>query len=314
MSVLRLFDSSQYIAAGIGPAVISRGVIEDQGAYRPNEMPCAGINCILNTIHEFQEDGADLVYCMDRPPIYKRTLFQELYPYSGGYKGNRPRKSLATELQRDLAEEILKQIGVCVIAADGYEADDCIASIIAYYKNSYEKVYLHTRDSDLFYLVQDNVEIMPVGNQGKHITLQNWQSSVIKGADTLYNTSMLLKLFTGEKGDNIPRISQVTADKIRKWIKPNMFRYCGNIDLVRNWIGQATNYDPVALGTYNLIVPRMIPYEEIQMNESLFRRELFEYYASNLGNKYYRNVTCKAFEIGEETIEKYLDVYNGGGR
>lgn len=310
MTVLRLFDVSQYISAGVGKAVVSRGVIESQGVYRSNEMPCAGINFLLNTIHEFYDENTDLVFCFDRTPTFKRELHESLFPSMGGYKGNRKKKEDHIVFQRNLAEEIIRQIGFNVIAVDGYEADDCIASLVMAYKHDYEKIYVHNKDSDMFYLVTDNVIIAPVGDSGKTITLTNWEYTVKNNYIVPYNTLTLDKLIRGEMGDNIPHISKAMADRIMDSIPTSLYNKCGNNTLLKKWVLKATDNDPVVAGTLELITPLNVPYDLIETRESEFNKEVYEFYAAELGNKYYKRFNAKPYPIGDDVIEHYLSLYN----
>lgn len=310
MSTLRLFDVSQYIFSGEGDNVICSGVIEDQYSYRAYKMPCSGVAYLMNTIHEYLDEVTDLVFCFDSTPTYKRELHTKLFPESNGYKGNRTKKPEYITIQLQMAKEVIKQIGLSALEVNGYEADDIIASFIRYYKNDYERIIIHSNDSDMYYLVSDNVEIAPVNRIGKTITLSNWEMTVKLGSITPYNTITINKIIYGEAGDNIPYIKKDMADKIMKWIPQELYSKCGNNTLLRKWVLNAVHGDERTIGILDLVTPLIIPYEQIEIHESEFNKLLYEYYASITGCKYFRNFSYLPSEIGEETIRRYIEEYN----
>lgn len=312
MAILRIFDVSQYILAGRYGQIVSRGVIEDQMGYRSNEMPCGGLAYLLNTIHEFyKEDGVDLVFCVDKPPTIKRTLHEELFPALHGYKGNRGKKDYSIIVQREMAEEILKQMGFNVVCAEGYESDDCIASLVEYYKEQYDHIYIHNNDSDMFYLVCEDVTNISL-NGSRIVTYTNWETAVKKNFIVPYNTITLNKLIDGEPGDGIPHIAKDMADRIMSYIPERMYSKCGNNNLLTSWVDKATGGDERTMGTLKLITPLIVDYDLIELHETEFDKDLYEYYATNLGNRYYTRFVPKHSTMGEDTIIRYLDEYMGG--
>lgn len=319
MSVLRIFDSSQYISSGSKSAFLDGGYYILDGAGVERTMPSGGIACILEAVHEhMDEEDTDLVFCFDRAPTYKRNLFKEkLTPYGfGEYKGNRPTKDRDIPLQREMAEEILKQIGVNTVAVEGYEADDCIATIVEYYADSYDKVYIHTLDSDLFYLVNDKVEIVPLyynsfsGQRGKHITLSNWEQTVSSKADITYNCLTIVKMCNGEPGDNIPRISRVNADKICYSISKDKMHLCGHLPSLRAHIAKVTNNDEYTLAVFDLIVPVILKEEDVPLYENEIDKSLLRTY-SKLCGCHTEVLYAEEISIASETANKYLTIYNG---
>ena len=310
MSILRLFDVSQYIFSGEGNKVICSGVIEDQYGYRACKMPCGGIAYLMNVIYEYLHNDTDLVFCFDSIPSYKRELYKRLFPNGSGYKGNRPKKPEYITLQLQLAKEIIQQIGLSTFAIEGYEADDIIASLVRYYKNEYEKIIIHNNDSDMYYLVSDNVEIVPVNRIGKTVTLNNWETTVMPGNITPYNTITINKIIYGEAGDNIQYMIKEMADKIMKMIPKELYHKCGNHILLRKWVSNAVNDDERTMGIFDLVAPLIIPYEQVEIYETEFNKELYEYYASIVSCKYFKNYPYLVSDIGEETIRKYLEKYN----
>lgn len=308
---LHIFDTSQYICAGVGNAVVTTGVVEDAGCYRSKEIPCAGVNMLLNTVHEFAKEGNELVYVFDTIPSIKRELHTLTFPTMDGYKGNRPKKPRHIQYQREMAEEILKHIGFNCIKSKGYEADDCIASLVKACKNDYEHIFIHNKDSDLFYLVDDNVTIVPVGAQGKTVTKSNYETTVNRDYEVKYNALTIHKLLHGEMGDNIPKISDAMCERIRAALVGEDFTKFGDNDYVREFVAKVTDHDYYVMNTLNLILTLDVPAEDIELYETDYDEEVYKFYARALGAKYAPKV-AKDSPVGVEIIERYVDRYMGG--
>lgn len=309
---LHIFDVSQYIAAGAVRSDMFLGdVIEDGGIYRSKEMPVGGVKFLLNTIYEFKQKENELVFVFDSTPRIKREMHEKAFPSLGGYKGKRPKKLPGIILQRDLAYDILSMCGFNCIRVDGYEADDCIAAIVDEYKNSYEHVYVHNRDSDLFFLVEENVSIAPVGTQGKFITLANYEQNVSSKWDIKYNTVLLSKLYDGDTSDNIPRVSKDMAELIEKYITTDMYPLCGKKEYLRKWVLAATNADKQTMAVVDLILTLDVPVFEIQLHETYFDSDIFDYFACALGHRKAVN-SCAEISKCKHLLDDYLDRYTGG--
>ncbi len=328
---LHIFDVSQYIASGSKSLIVANGIIEDSGPFRSAEMPCGGVAYLLNTIYEFRNKDTELVYCYDRTPTVKRAMHERTFPNAGGYKGFRPKRDYSITVQRQLAEEIIKQIGLNTVAVDSLEADDCIASIIEYYKDSYENIYIHSKDSDLYYLVCNNVQIAPLckpysardryGNvrsiiNGKTINMSNWESEVVKDEIMPYNLLTIDKMCKGDYGDNIPKISRNMKDIILGDImqRPELYNRLGSMEFLREYICSVTKGDARTKDVMELIIPVIAKPEEVELNVSDLDVELLNYYAKKFGCKYAKKFALSDNELGSRTIDKYIDMYmNEGG-
>ena len=312
--ILRLFDVSQYLHAGERQSnMITLGAKLVQGVYRSIQVPSGGLSVLLNTIQEFKNDDTVLVYCLDSPPTYKRELHASAFPNGGGYKGQRGSKTAEFKIQESMVEEMLRQIGVNVIRVEGYEADDIISSLVSYYKDDFDKVYVHSRDSDSFYLVGGNVEVVPVNGRGLHVTQSNYELIVPskKGAEYMvpYNTITIGKLVYGESGDNIPYIEKSIADKFTSSLNKKMFPAFGNNKLLRQLLKDSCNNDPRTMAICDLVMPVILPYEDVELYEEEFNKDMYQFYGIVTGNKYFRRYTEASSTLGEATIMKYYDEY-----
>jgi len=296
--ILRIFDVSEYIYAGPRSVEVSR-LIEDSGPYRVESIPVGGVKFILRTIKQFWTEDTTLVYCCDRIPTYKRKLFELWFPYRGGYKGNRKAKDEGIIMQQSMAEDILNSIGVNVLFAEGYEADDLIANVVEHYSCDYDKVYIHARDSDLFYLVRDNVEIMPVGNMGKHITMQNWEQSVSRDYQVMYNTRTYLRMMQGGK-DNVPKISKMDLDNLTAAMKCEDYHLYGDMGVFEELVLKACGKGE-AWRIFRLICPWKLELEDFELYEYDVDFDKYKNFSMLLDGKESDIKECNAL------IEDYLD-------
>jgi hypothetical protein len=236
-----------------------------------------------------------------------------------GYKGTRPRKPLHTTMQRQIAEDVLERIGLNVLAIEDLEADDVIASVVNYYKDDYEHVYIHSLDSDLFYLVGDNVEVVPLTKgymsdgklivHGKHINMRNWETQVNKDFIIPYNTLTLDKLCKGESGDNIPAIDKTLSKVILSSIPKEQYVKCGDNKLLKRWISDAVNGDEKVLGTLDLITPIIADFGQVPIYEERFDKSLCDEFGVCFKNKYTSKLNIGTFRA-ENVLSSYIDSYN----
>lgn len=324
---LHLIDASQLIYSGSKSLFLTRGIIESNSAFKPREMPCGGIAYLLNAVIDWSGPNEELVFCFDRPPTIKRELFQAYFPHSGFYKGTRVHSDKSIPFQKDMAEEMAKLIGLNTVAVECLEADDVIASLVQYYKDSYEKIYIHSKDSDLFYLVSENVEIMPlvkdvkgsvqifgqrenIYNNGKHINMENWEREVLKDRICPYDVLTVIKLCDGETGDNIPPIAESMAQKIVRNLPKEAFVKCGDNKFLREYVLNVTNNDARVRATFDLIAPIIAKYDDVALYCTDFDEDAFRYLAQQVRNKHAKNWNVIPVEKIDNAIEKYLNLYN----
>lgn len=288
---LHILDCSQYIYAGYNGNKsgkwITRGVRETNGEYESRTANVNGVMHLLNEINRFNKELNVVIPVFDRPASIKREMYKDTFGYDG-YKANRGEPNWDIIRQRRFAEEILRKCGFPVQAVEGYEADDVIHTLVQIYKNDYEKIFIHNRDSDLFYLVDDNVEIAKIGKLGKSITLENYYYTVLNDYNCFYNTIHLYKTYYGDSSDCIPGIGKEWAARIDEFIGPNDFRKLGDLELCRNFIRQAIKKyfncpnSQLVLPTFNIVTPLDVPYDELDDSEYDVNWEMFsKYYLNN---------------------------------
>lgn len=315
---LHLFDTSEYIYSGSRNLWILRGCMQTPLGFIDASLPCGSLAYVLNTFFEWQEDDDVLVYCLDSPPKYKRELHEKYF--EGGYKGNRQPPPKEIIVQKAMVKEMLNMLQANTVCVEGYEADDIIASMVKYYKDDFDKIYIHAKDSDLFYLVEKTVEIMPLDNpksgqikkfsrNGKHIYLENWREEVKKGILCPWNVLTLFKILDGEKSDNIPAVSSVQGNIIVSNLPRSEYPKCGNNVLLRNYIKDVTNADPRTMAIVDLIQPVILPFEDVEIYETEINTTMLMNFAALCKCKYAHNWEyTKSLEC-EIFVNKYLNMY-----
>ena len=290
---LHILDVMNYIHAGTySNAMIQRGVRESDGAYSANEAPIGGVRFLLRQINLLSRNPDVVIMpVFDRPPTIKRRMYYETFGLEHGYKAGRKSKDACIGLQADYAEEVLRDMGFVVQCAEEYEADDIIHSLVQYYKNDYDHIYIHTKDSDLHYLVGPNVSIETVGDKGKHIDMYNYTTACKKDEFMPYNTVHLRKLVSGDSSDNIPGIGQQWAVLIDKVMKPDEYQKLGDLDFARKILRDAVAANPTQPGghnvlrTFNIVCPLLVPYELINDDEPMVNEDKLAYYIHNWNEK-----------------------------
>lgn len=268
MRILHIFDVSNFVYIGnVKKDSAVRGVRECDGAYIPNKAPVGGVTFLAEKVLNVLNCGEDVFLAFDRKPEYKLKMYKEVFGHEKEYKGQRL-KNTGVYKQKDFAEQLMRMAGVPCGALEEYEADDVIYTIWKKYYNDYDYIRIHSEDSDLAFMVDNKTEIIPVKRDGRHITLESYMYTVHKTEITPYNMSLLLKVFLGDKSDNIAgtgdAVEWLTAVKEyfdEAGIKPEM---CGDIDVCREVLIKVNAAHPelkngfMALNILKLVTPCII--------------------------------------------------------
>ncbi|MDR0655578.1 MAG: DNA polymerase I [Treponema sp.] len=170
-----------------------------------------------------------------RTPTFRHKMYSE-------YKATRQKAPADLHEQVPLVEEVLNALGVKVLRAEGYEADDIIATLARRCGEEGRQCYILSSDKDLLQLVGENVyELRPLkqgGNSGTGkgggINYELVGVSEVK-AEWGVGPEQVLDLLslTGDSSDNVPGVRGVgekTAVKL-------MTRYGSLDEIYRNIAG-----------------------------------------------------------------------------
>jgi DNA polymerase I len=138
-------------------------------------------------------------------PNYRHELYS-------AYKANRPRMKEDLAVQIPYIRQIVEAYRLLVLAKEGFEADDLIASAVAAFKKTGQSIVLVSGDKDLLQLVNDSVTFWDPMND------RIMDRAAVKKK---YNVvpEQLTDLFAliGDSSDNIPGVQGVglkTAEKL----------------------------------------------------------------------------------------------------
>jgi 5'-3' exonuclease len=93
----------------------------------------------------------------------RRSMRRERWP---SYKANRTEKLPTLVEQLTRAVEVMRELGVAVVIPDGLEADDVLASVVAFSRQAGASTVIATSDRDSFALIDDDTRVLRIINGG----------------------------------------------------------------------------------------------------------------------------------------------------
>jgi 5'-3' exonuclease len=151
--------------------------------------------------------GYDAVaICIDKPPYKRRDIF-------AGYKAHREKAPAAMYEQLDAVVSQLDRDGFHIVGAQGYEADDIIATLTGWAEKQGHAVYIHSADKDLMQLVSPSTRIVSIRDRQEY----DWQGVEAKWGVPPPLIADLLAL-CGDAADNIPGIAGVGPKTAAAWL------------------------------------------------------------------------------------------------
>lgn len=298
-SLLQVVDISCMIYGGLKKdgCYIKAPMLKTVNGFKDMNVPTGGIAYMFKLIRQSM-GHCDMVFCGDRLPTIKLAM----YP---GYKEDRQEKrSENADRQKEIAELILKDCGLQVIARDGYEADDAEYSIAKLYKNQYDKVEVYVNDADLYICVDDNVEIMPPAENGKYVTKDNYSRTVSSKEIVPYNTVTFDKFLFGCKSDCVKELRpRALREQIyHTFYKPSNYEILGDKRRMRLFVEK---YFPEALNQFDVIYPLDMDVEVLPTEWNFNRIKVW---ADKIGCWDFKNYNIDEvnYAIEEERIDKII--------
>lgn len=125
------------------------------------------------------------------------------------YKATRQSASIAHYADQSLLlEEVLPTLGMSVVKAPGYEADDVIAHI-SRHSPAYEEIHILTCDKDLLQLVTNKVKVLLFSSTKKTELVDI--DGVIRHFGVYPSEVKYYKALAGDSSDNVAGIAKVGA-------------------------------------------------------------------------------------------------------
>lgn len=132
------------------------------GFTLPDGRPAWAVRGLLSQLAAAVDRSCatSLVVGFDDP---QRSVRRELWPQ---YKAQRDPKLAALSDQLELAVDALTELGVCVVAPAGLEADDVSAAAARHARTIGARAVIATSDRDAFALIDDNTRVLRILNGG----------------------------------------------------------------------------------------------------------------------------------------------------
>ena len=168
------------------------------------------LNIMSKMIDDEKPDA--LAVAFDLPsPTFRHQLYAD-------YKGNRERAPEEFHEQVPVIKELLEDMEIPVVTAEGYEADDILGTLSAQAEREDYLVALASGDRDLLQLASDRTEVIIPKTRGGQTSYERYHPAQVQEAYGVTPAAFIeLKALMGDSSDNIPGLPGVgpkTAQKI----------------------------------------------------------------------------------------------------
>lgn len=169
--------------------------------------------------------------------VSRKTFRSEMFPE---YKAQRSKSPDEFNGQVDLTKEVLDALGIAVMAIEGFEADDIIATLATEARAQGFKVLVVTGDRDSLQLVDDSVTVLYPKKGVSELTRFTPEEVEKKYGltPTQYPDYAALR---GDPSDNLPGIPGVGEKTASKWIRQygSLASLVDHVDEVKGKVGDA---------------------------------------------------------------------------
>ncbi|WP_200962171.1 DNA polymerase I [Mycobacterium sp. Root265] len=169
--------------------------------------------------------------------VSRQTFRKEKYPE---YKEGRSATPDEFRGQIDITKEVLVALGITVLAEDGFEADDIIATLATQAEDAGYRVLVVTGDRDSLQLVSDDVTVLYPVKGVSELTRFTPEAVQAKYGLTPEQYPDFAAL-RGDPSDNLPGIPGVGEKTATKWIVEHgsLQALVDNVDTVKGKVGDA---------------------------------------------------------------------------
>lgn len=207
--------------------------------------------------------------------VSRKTFRTEAYPE---YKANRSQTPDEFRGQVELTKDVLAALGIPVMAIEGYEADDLIATITTQARAQGFRVLIVTGDRDSLQLVDDDVTVLYPRKGVSDLTRFTPEEVMAKYGLTpaQYPDYAALR---GDPSDNLPGIPGVGEKTAAKWIREygDLATLVEKVDTVKGKVGDAlrANLSSVVLNRQltEMLKDVSLPYTPDQLAQGPWDRE-----------------------------------------
>ena len=143
--------------------------------------------------------------------VSRQTFRSERYP---DYKATRAKSPPEFKGQVELIKQVLESLNISVVTADGFEADDILATLA---KSCDFPVQIVSGDRDSFQLIDDRVTIL-YPRKGMSDLVHMTPDAVFEKYGVTPKQYRSLAALVGESSDNLPGVPGVGPKTAAKWI------------------------------------------------------------------------------------------------
>jgi len=269
-----------------GYSVIYRGyfALLNRPLLNPMGRNSSSVFVFFRTLFQVMRDRAPetLAVAMDsRVPTFRHERYEQ-------YKATRQKAPEDLHAQVPVIEEILEALGVPCLRADGYEADDVIATLAESCRRTGTPCWILSGDKDILQLIGGNVRLL-AQERGTTDLVEYSREKVLETRGVYPEQIIDFLSLTGDSSDNIPGvpgIGEKTAQKLlsRFGTLDSLYAKLAEVtpDSVRRKLeaGRDSAMLSRELVTLNRAVPGIPPLEELRLPDlhsrqavSLFERE-----------------------------------------
>ncbi len=197
------------------------------------------VSMLVNVLKD--QKPSHLVVAFD---VSRQTFRSERYP---DYKATRAKSPPEFKGQVELIKQVLESLNISVVTADGFEADDILATLA---KSCDFLVSIVSGDRDSFQLIDDRVTIL-YPRKGMSDLVHMTPDAVFEKYGVTPKQYRSLAALVGETSDNLPGVPGVGPKTAAKWIAEfgELEKIIAVADSIGGKVGEAlrTHIDQVQL-------------------------------------------------------------------
>ncbi|MGV9821352.1 DNA polymerase I [Nocardia xishanensis] len=245
--------------------------------------------------------------------VSRKTFRTEAYPE---YKANRSQTPDEFRGQVELTKDVLGALGIPVMAIDGFEADDVIATVTTQAQAEGFRVLIVTGDRDSIQLVNDEVTVL-YPRKGVSDLTRFTPDEVMAKYGLTPNQYPDYAALRGDPSDNLPGIPGVGEKTAAKWIREygDLATLVEKVDQVKGKVGDAlrANLSSVVLNRQltEMVKDVPLPYTPDQLAQAPWDREKIHQLFDDLEFRVLRDRLFETLAPPEPEAESGFEISGG---
>lgn len=245
--------------------------------------------------------------------VSRKTFRTEAYPE---YKANRSQTPDEFRGQVELTKDVLGALGIPVMAIDGFEADDVIATITTQAQAEGFRILIVTGDRDSIQLVNDEVTVL-YPRKGVSDLTRFTPDEVMAKYGLTPNQYPDYAALRGDPSDNLPGIPGVGEKTAAKWIREygDLATLVEKVDQVKGKVGDAlrANLSSVVLNRQltEMVKDVPLPYTPDQLAQAPWNREQIHQLFDDLEFRVLRDRLFETLAPPEPEAESGFEISGG---